>query len=320
MISFYFELPTRNYTSLDFTRFQHYSPRILFTIMTSPNTPQYNSEFSPEESKLSDKFASTVSLDDPVASTESSASQAMMTAQPSNMVDRSANAAPNVFSSSHTSSNTNIEDSQETSEELVKENEKLQIKFPFAFISEENIPHISVVVQNGNTITFTMNLKATSGSESDPAQPPPSVTLENLDSTILRKDLAQLPTKIFPPLLGWEGIPCETLKLHNLFIDQKLLEAINTSGSKRLHILDCIAALSPVFGLHGVKNLDFYGMENLEELDISIPDFNSAVVTPASLRNLRAHCPKSTVDSPNERLKPIRLGLYVPDSAPLEHV
>jgi hypothetical protein len=196
---------------------------------------------------------------------------------------------------------------KEKPEELVKKNEKPLVKFPFAFISEENIPHISVVVQGGNTITFTMNLKTTSGSESDPAQVSPSVTLENLDPTISHEDLAQLPTKIFPLLLGWEGISCETLKLRTLFIDEELLEAIVTSGIKILHILNCTADPD--------LTLDLGRMEHLEELEASIPNFDDSISTPVYLKKLRVHCPKLTED-----LKFWGPSLFVRDSESLGHV
>jgi hypothetical protein len=281
--------------------------------MGSRNSLQGNSEFSQVEIiELSDEFASAISLDNPRTSTESWDSQTITTAQPSDIIDRSVKDDPNISSPSHASSNTTIRDSQEKSEDLPKKKEKLQVKFPFAFISEENIPHISTVVRNGNVITFTMNLKASSGSESDPAQPSPSVTLENLDSTISCEDLALLPTKIFPPLLGWKGIPCETLRLNNLPIDKPLLKAIVTSGIRRHHILNCKVAPR--------CSLDFRYMKALEELNISLPDFDDWISTPASLKTLIVHCPKSTVDQSKERLKTIILGINGWDSDSLEHV
>jgi hypothetical protein len=362
MISFDLDFPTGNYTSLDFTHFQHYSPQIFFTIMGSRNSLQGNSEFSQVEIiELSDEFSSAVSLYNQETSTEPSASQAMMAAQPSHMVDQSVKDDHNISSSSHTSPN-NLQNNSEfslgeeskfsdkyvsavlsdieanstdpwvsqimktillidkalslanddpnvspSSRTPVRENEKLQVKFPFSFISKENIPHISVVVQNGNAITFTMNSKTTSGSESDPAQPSPSATLENLDSTISREDLALLPTKIFPPLLGWKGIPCETLKLHNLFIDWSLFETIRTSGIKILHILNCT--------VDDFLSLNFQHMKTLEELNISLPDFDGWIPTPASLKTLKAHCPKSKECSGSPWL-----GLWAWSSESLEHV
>jgi hypothetical protein len=248
--------------------------------MGSRNSLQSNSEFSPEEeSKLSDKFSSTVSLYNQETSAESSPSQTV---------------------------------TQEKPEELVKRNEKPQIKFPFAFISEENIPHISVVVQNGNAITFTMNSKAIYDSESDPAQLSPSVTLENLDPTISREGLAQLPMKIFPPLLGWEGISCETLKLHNLLIDKKLFKAIVTSGVKQLHILNCTVV--PRLGL------TFEDMKTLGELNISLLNFNKFISTPTSLETLIVRCLKSTADLSKEQSESLRLQLTLSHSASLGHV
>ena len=200
----------------------------------------------------------------------------------------------------HPQVSSNSEHSQEEQKvELTEEKEKLQVKFPFAFISQENLQNISVVVQNRNAITFTLNSKAISASESDPAQPLPSVTLENLESTISRQDLALLPTKIFPPLLGWEGIPCETLKLHNLHIDQKLHETIQTCNVKRLHLLNCTAK-------HITLNLG--NMDTLEELDVSLPNFDDGIHIPPSLEILKVHCPKSTVDFSNENIKRIRIG------------
>jgi hypothetical protein len=281
--------------------------------MGSTNSLQNNSEFSQvREIELSDEFASAISLDRKGTSTESSVSRTVMTVQPPDMVDRSAKDDPNVSSSSRTSSNTTVKNSQETSEKLVKENEKLQIKFPFAFISEENIPYISVVVQNGNAITFTMKSKTTFGFESDPEQPSPSMTLENLDSTISREDLAQLPTKIFPPLLGWKGISCETLKLHNLFInwppfEQPFIKDIVTSGIKRLHLLN--------FTLSPSRCINLFHMKNLEELNISLPDFDDGLATPISLKSLRVHCPKSKKPSQSTCLR-----LFGDHSVYLEHV
>jgi hypothetical protein len=221
--------------------------------MGSKNSLQDNSEFSPkEESKLSNKFASAVSLDDPGTSTESSVAQ---------MVTR------------------------EKLEELAKKKEKPQIKAPFAFISEENIANYLVDIKDENTVTFTKKPWATYAPESDPAQLFPSVTLENLDSINLSEDSAQYTTEIIPFMLGWKGISCETLKLHNLPIDAKLLRAIITSGVKRLHMLNCTAAPPCSF--------DFRPMKTLEELNISFLDFNDGFLAPTSLKNLRVHCPKS---------------------------
>ena len=219
--------------------------------------------------------------------------------------------------SSHVSSNTVImsdsqeeqndsqqeqSDSQEEQKaELTEEKEKLHVKFPFAFISQENIPNFSVIVQNENSITFTLNSKAISTSESDPAQLPPSVILENLDSTISHQDLALLPTKILPPLLGWESIPCETLKLHNLHINQELFETIQTCNVKRLHISNCTVAKH--------ISLALGNMDALEELDVSLPNFDDEIYIPPSLEILKVHCPKSTVDFSNELVKYIRLGV-----------
>ena len=197
----------------------------------------------------------------------------------------------------------NSEHSQEKPNvELTEKKKKLQVKFPFAFISQENLQNISVVVQNENIITFTLNSKAISTSESDPAQLPPSVILENLDSTISLQDLALLPTKILPPLLGWESIPCETLKLHNLHIDQELLRTIKTCNVKRLHLFNC--TVTKLF------SLGFGNMEALEELVVSLPNFNDGINIPPSLVILKVHCPKSTVDFSNECIKYIRLGVY----------
>ena len=202
--------------------------------------------------------------------------------------------------SEHSQATSNSEHSQEEQKaELIKKKEKLQVKFPFAFISQENIPNISVVVQNKDSITFTLNSKAISASESNPAQPLPSVILENLDSTISRQDLALLPTKIFPPLLGWESIPCRTLKLHNLHIDQKLRETIQTCNVKRLHIFNCTVAEHIGFVLRN--------MEALEELYVSLPDFDNVIYIQPSLEILKVHCPKSTVDFSDEDVKYLRL-------------
>jgi hypothetical protein len=204
---------------------------------------------------------------------------------------------------------------QEKPEALVKKNEKPQIKFPFAFISEKNIPNISVEVhkrENGDAITFTMNSRATFGSESDPAQPFPSVTLENLDPTISREDLAQLPTKIFPPLLGWKGISCETLKLRNLFIDKKLLGVIVTSDVKQLHILNC--KVLPFL------KLNFENMGTLGELNISLLNFYEYISTPKSLETLIVRCLKSTADLSKEQSESLRLQISLLLSTSLRHV
>ena len=215
---------------------------------------------------------------------------------------------------SHASSNTVItSDSEEEQKvELTEEKEKLQVKFPFAFISQENIPNISVIVQNENSITFTLNSNAISASESDPAQPLPSVILENLDSTISRQDLALLPTKILPPLLGWESIPCETLKLHNLHMDRKLLKTIQACNVKRLHLFNCTVARQ----IH----LFLENMDTLEELEVSLPDFDGAIHIPPSLETLKVHCPKSTVDFSNELIKYLPLVVIGGDSMLLRHV
>ena len=211
-------------------------------------------------------------------------------------------AASNASSSSVSSNTIITSDSEEEQKVELTKKEKLQVKFPFAFVSQENIQNISVAVHNENIITFTLNSKAMSASESDSAQPLPTVILENLDSTISRQDLALLPTKILPPLLGWETIPCETLKLHNLHINQELFETIKTCNVKRLHLFNCTVTKD--------NSLVLGNMEALEELDVSLPNFNDGIYIPPSLVMLKVHCPKSTVDFSNELIKYIRLGVY----------
>ena len=222
-------------------------------------------------------------------------------------------AASHALSLSVSSNATITSDYQEKQKvELTKKKEKFHVKFPFAFISQENIPNISVAVHNENTITFTLNSKAMPASKSDPAQSLPSVILENLDSTISRQDLVLLPTKIFPPLLGWEGIPCETVKLHNLPINRKFLQTIQKCNVKRLHLLNCT--------VDEYVSLALGNRDTLEELDVSITNFDGGIHIPSSLEVLKVHCPKSTVDFLNEGVKRIRLGAHEWNSESLRQV
>ena len=258
--------------------------------MDSENSlPQNNSEHSQATRSSNEKLTQATSSNEKLPQATSNAK-----------LPQAASNAP----SSSVSSNTVITSDSEEEEkmELTKKKETFQVKFPFAFISQENIPNISVVVQNKDSITFTLNSKAISASESNPAQPLPSVILENLDSTISLQDLALLPTKILPSLLGWKGIPCETLKLHNLHIDWEFFETIQRCNVKRLHLFNCTVTKHISLGLGR--------MEALEELVVSLPNFNDGISIPPSLVILKVHCPKSTVDFSNELIKYIRLGVY----------